>query len=145
MKKSLVLIALVAAMASASALELGLRSGKNYAYDDSSAGVSLTQNFGAYSAEVAFDRVVTGKPSDRYSLVGGYDIAKFGGVTITPKVGVSFIKASTNGYAASVGVGASYNITKPVKLVVDYSYQMGQDRTSKLDGSSLMASIKYAF
>lgn len=147
MKKLITFLAIVAAVSSASALEIGVHAGKNYAYDDNSAGVSLTKHWDKVSGEVSFDRVVTGTPSDRYSVVAGYDLAQFAGFTVTPKVGGAFLKPSVgpNGYAGLVGVGVSYPLTAKVKLGVDYNYQVGQDRTQKLDGSALTASVKYSF
>jgi outer membrane autotransporter protein len=50
-----------------------------------------------------------------------------------------------DGYAAVVGAGVSYPISKKVALTTDYRYQAGQSRVNTFDGSTLLVGAKYSF
>lgn len=147
MKKLAIMAALAVATISASALEVGVRGTHNVDAVGDSVGVTVGQKFGAFGVEGAFDRSTRGVSNvNKYSLVGGYDMVKVAGITVTPKAGVSFIDASgVNGYAASVGVGASLPLTKKVSLVADYAYQRGQERVRAFNGNLVSAGVKVAF
>jgi hypothetical protein len=104
----------------------------------SNGGSSITQpTDGAYKDQV----------QDRYSLVAGYDVAKIATITVTPKLGVAYLNNArdVNGYAMSVGVGASLPVTKQISLTADYARQYGQDRVSQFDGNRVTAGVKFAF
>lgn len=141
--------ALVLAAASASAADVGVR--LSHAPSNGSAnalGVTLGQKFGAVGVEGAFDRSTTGAVNvNKYSLVGSYDIAKFGSMTVAPKVGVAYVDPSRglSGTALTVGVGASYPLTKQWALTTDYSYQRGQDKIRAYDGNYFTVGAKYSF
>ena len=148
MKKFAIMAALAVAAMSASAVEVGVRGTHTTDSSADSAGVTVGQKFGAGGVEGAFDRSTRGTfNTNKFSLVGSMDVAKFAGITVSPKVGVSFIDPSkgVNGYAASVGVGASYPLTKQVALVADYAYQKGQDRVKAFDGNQVSAGVKFSF
>jgi opacity protein-like surface antigen len=148
MKKLVIMAALAAAAISASAVEVGVRGTHNTDSSADSAGVTIGQKYGAMGIEGAFDRSTRGTESvNKYSLVGSLDVAKIVGITISPKVGVSLIDPSVavNGYAGSVGVGASLPVFKNVTLVADYSYQRGQDRVRAFNGNQVSAGVKYSF
>lgn len=147
MKKLVVMAAMAFAVVSASALEVGVRGTHNGNNSSDSVGMTIGQKFGAIGVEGAFDRSTRGvADTDKYSLVGSYDVAKLVGITLAPKVGVSFIDPDgVNGYAASVGVGASYSLLKNVRLVADYSYQHGQDRVRAFNGNQISVGVKYSF
>jgi opacity protein-like surface antigen len=142
------LIALSATVASAA--EFGVTGTRDYSGAENRNGYGLTlgQKFGAVGVTAGFERATAGgNDQDRYSLVGGVDVAKLGPVTITPKVGVAYLdnQASANGYAMTVGVGASVPVTKQVSVGVDFARQYGQDRVSQFDGNRVTAGVKYAF
>jgi outer membrane autotransporter protein len=148
MKKFAIMAALAVAAMSASAVEVGIRGTHTKDSSADSVGVTVGQKFGAVGVEGAFDRSTRGTlNTNKYSLVGSLDVAKFAGITVAPTVGVSFIDPSmgVNGYAASVGVGASYPLTKQVALVANYAYQKGQDRVKAFDGNQVSAGVKYSF
>lgn len=171
------LIALVAT--AASALEVGVTAGTNYAKENSKDcgfiigpmtctqgadrteyGVTVGQKFGklGLTAGVATsnggtpvtkptDGVYKDQRQDRFSLVAGYDVAKLGMVTVTPKVGVSYLSNARdpNGYALTLGLGASVPVTKQVAFGVDLARQYGQDRVSQFDGNRFSAGLTYKF
>ncbi len=147
MKKLAIMAALAVAAISASAVEVGVRGTHNVDAAADSVGVTVGQKFGAIGVEGAFDRSTRGSANvNKFSLVGSYDVAKVAGITLAPKVGVSFIDpVGVNGYAASVGVGASYPLLKNVSLVADYSYQRGQERVRAFNGNQVSAGVKYSF
>jgi len=153
MKKLAIIAILATAAVAASATDLGLRVGRVAGAETSvvgvaTEGVTLGQKFGTFGAEVAYDRALVGASSlSRYSLVGTYDVAKVAVATVTAKAGGVFIDPTVgaNGYAALVGVGASYPLTKNVSLVADYAYQVGQDRVKLFNGNVVSIGTKYSF
>ncbi len=179
MKKILIASAIALATTAASALDVGLTVGKNYAKNDSANcgfvigpmsctqgtdrteyGVTVGQQYGKLSMVAGFARNNGGSPitqatdgaykdqrQDRYSLTAGYDVAKLGPVTLPPKVGVAYLNNArdADGYAMTVGLGASVPVTKQVSLTADVSRQYGQDRVSQYDGNRVTAGIRYSF
>jgi len=135
--------------ASAMATEVGIRGTHTPDASADTVGVTLGKKFGAYGVEAAFDRGTRGNlTSNKYSLVGSYDMYKVNGITFAPKVGVSFIDPSNsgrNGYALSAGVGATYPLTKEISLVADYAYQRGQYRVRSFNGNQVSVGAKYSF
>jgi predicted porin len=179
--KKIAIASLIALLAtSASALEIGVTVGNNYAKNSASRahepiigpmqwsngtdrteyGITVGEKFGKVGLTAGFARSNGGTPitiptdgpyrdqvQDRYSLTAGYDITKVGPVTITPKVGVSYLNNArdTDGYAMTVGIGASIPVTKQVNLGVDVARQYGQERVNQYDGNRVIASLKYRF
>jgi len=147
--KKLAIIAILAAFAgAASAADIGLRGTHSEGTETNSAGIVIGQKFGALGAEAAFDRSTVGTNNvNRFSLLGTYDVVKLVGVTLTAKAGGAFVDPTVgvNGYAALVGVGASYPVTKSVSLVADYAYQKDQSRIRAFDGNTFSVGAKYSF
>lgn len=147
MKKVIFIAALFAATA-ASAVELGINASRDMANTDRNGyGITLGQKFDKVGVTAGFDRYTTGTDLNKYSLVGSYDVATVGSATIAVKAGVAYLdqKNTTDGYAALVGAGVSYPLSKQVALTADYRYQAGQSKVSSLDGSTISAGLKYAF
>ena len=150
MKKIAIASLIALAATAASALEVGVTTTRDYsqATDRNGYGLTLGQKFGAVGVTAGFERMTTGtNDQDRFSLVAGYDVAKFGPVTVTPKVGVAYLNNQTtaDGYALTVGVGASVPVTKQVSLGVDFARQYGQDRVQAFDGNRVTAGVKFNF
>lgn len=150
MKKIAIASLLALAAISASAVEVGLTTTTDYSAPSARQAFGLTvgQKIGAVNVTGGFERFTeSANDQDRYSVTAGYDIAKFGPVTVTPKVGVAYLNNQTtaNGYAMTVGVGASVPVTKQVSVGVDYARQYGQDRVAASDGNRITAAVKYAF
>ncbi len=150
MKKIAIATVIALAAASASALELGVSATRDYsgAENRNGGGVSLGEQYGKVSITAGFDRFTKGNnDQDRYSLVAGYDVAKLGAVTVTPKVGVAYLnnQTSADGYAMTVGVGATLPLTKQVSVGLDVARQYGQDRVQASDGNAVTVGVKYRF
>jgi opacity protein-like surface antigen len=151
MKKIAIASLLAIAAFSASAVEVGVTAQRDYSTtpDRNGWGITVGQKFDKVSVTGGFERYTQNtNDTNRYSLVGGYDVAKFGDLTITPKVGVAFVDPTTtaNGWQGSVGVGASYAVTKTVALTADYRYQSAfQSRVNNFDGNVISAGVKVGF
>lgn len=150
MKK--ILFTILATMAlSASAVEVGVTVNRDYTQnpDKNGFGVSVGEHFGKTSVTGGFERYTqNNNDTNRYSVVAGYDVATVGGVTITPKVGIAYLDPTTtaNGWQGSVGVGASYSLTKSVALTADYRYQTSlQNRVENFNGNVISGGLKFAF
>ena len=115
-------------------------------------GVTVGDHFGKFGVDAGFaqgwQQVTT---TNRWTLVGGYDVATIADVTITPKVGYAYLNnSSTVSYdrtpsasAALVGLGASYPITPVIAATADYAYQFSGN--SRNTGNVLTAGVKYSF
>ena len=149
MKNILIAATIALAATAASALELGVTTGRDYASDNrNSVGVTLGQQYGAYNVTGGVERSTVGEnDQNRYSLVGGYDVAKFGTVTVTPKVGVAYLdnQNGPDGYAMTVGVGATVPVTKTVSVGLDVARQYGQTRVEQFNGNRATVAVKYKF
>ena len=150
MKKLAIASLIALAAATASAVEVGVTTTTDYSgvQDRQGFGVSVGQKVGAIGITGGFERFTKGSnDQDRYSVVAGYDVAKIGPVIVTPKLGVAYLNNQTNkdGYALTVGVGASVPVTKQVSVTLDVARQFGQDSVSKFDGNRATAGVKYSF
>jgi len=152
MKKTL-LAALLATLAiSASALEIGVVGSGEFVKGSHTPvdgmGLTLGQHFGAFSATVEADRQSTTNVN-KYSLIGGYDVATVAGATVTAKAGVGYndnqAVVHSNRYFALVGAGISYPVTKSVAVTADYRYQADRNPVHQLDGSTVLVGAKYSF
>jgi hypothetical protein len=150
MKKIILATAIILSTAAASAVEVGLTATRDYAGTENrnGAGVTIGQKFGKVGLTGGFERFTTGSnDQDRYSVVAGYDVAKFGPVTFTPKIGATYLnnQVTSDGYAMTVGLGASVPVTKQISLGLDVARQYGQDRVSQFDGNLVTVGAKYSF
>ena len=150
MKKLAIASIIALAATAASALELGVTTTRDYsgAENRNGAGLSLTQRYGAVGVTAAFDRFTKGaNDQDRYSVVAGYDVAKVGAFTVTPKLGVAYLnnQVGQDGYAMTVGAGVSTPISKRVTLGLDVARQYGQDRVKVSDGNTVALGLSYKF
>jgi len=154
MRKFAIASILALAAVSASAVELGVTATRGDTTGDTRnyAGVTLGQSFGKLNATAGFERSTVGAQGNqnRWSLVGGYDIAKVGPVTFTPKLGYAYLDNQTPGVASgnayTVGLGASYALTKQVSLTADYAYQKAfETKVEQFDGNRVTLGAKYRF
>jgi hypothetical protein len=150
MKKIAIASIIALAATAASALEVGTSVTRDYSGepDRNGGGVSLTQRYGAVGVTAGFDRFTKGSnDQDRYSVVAGYDMAKVGRFTVTPKLGVAYLnnQVGQDGYAMTAGVGISTPITKQVSLGLDLASQRGQDRVKSSDGNTVAVGLSYKF
>ena len=149
MKKIAIATILAVTAMSASALEVGVTGTRDYAGTDRDGyGLTFGQSFGKVGVTAGFDRFTSGtNDQNRYSIVTGYDVANLGVVTVTPKVGVAYLDNQTgsDGYAMTVGIGASLPVTKQVSVGLDLARQYGQDRVNTFDGNRVTAGVRYKF
>ena len=149
MKKIAIASLIALAATAASALEVGVNTSREYVGENNNgAGITLGQKYGKVGVTAGFDRFTKeANDQDRLSLTVGYDAAKLGPVTITPKVGVAHLNnsAAVDGYAMTVGVGASVPLSKAIDFTVDARRQYGQDRVKAFDGNTVSAGLKYKF
>jgi opacity protein-like surface antigen len=155
MKKTLLATLLATFVLSASALELGVNasSDRNDAdHKDAGVGLTLGEHFDKVSVTGGFDYYEK-KDTYKTSLVAGYDVAKFGPVTLTAKAGGVYIDQEVNdtntvknsGLAGVYGAGASFALAKELALTADYRYQVGNDTVKQYNGSTYTAGIKVSF
>ena len=146
MKKIVLSAILASTVFVASAAEVGITTTADYsgAAKTTGTGLTLSQKVGTVAVTGGFERFTA---QDRYSVVAGYDVAKFGTVTVTPKLGVAYLNNATDsdGSALVVGIGASMPVTKAVSLTLDATLQYGQDRVQASDGNRVTAGLKYRF
>jgi outer membrane autotransporter protein len=150
MKKLAIASLIALATTAASALEVGVTTTRDYSgtQNRNGSGITVGERVGKVGVTGGFERFTKGSnDQDRYSLVVGYDVAKIGSVTIAPKVGAAYLDNQTgqDGYAATVGAGASLPLTKQVSLGVDFARQMGQKRVEQFDGNRVNVGLTYKF
>lgn len=149
MKKILLASALALAATAASALEVGLTATRDYSGSNRNfGGITLSHSYGKMSATVGTERSSVGSnDQNRYSLVGGYDLAKVGPVTVTPRVGIAYLdnQVGQDGYAVTVGVETSVPVTKQVSLGLAVDRQYGQNRVQAFDGNRVTVAARYRF
>jgi predicted porin len=154
MKKVLLALALsMGLIGTASAVTVGVNGGGVSGGNAGGiAGVTVGQQFGKFNVDAGFARGwEQNTTSDRWTLVGGYDVARVAGVTVTPKVGYAYLDNSNTSIANSapsasaalVGVGFSYPIAKKVSATADYAYQFSG--SSNNNANVLTAGLKYKF
>jgi outer membrane autotransporter protein len=109
---------------------------------------TIGEKFGKMGVTAGFDRYTKGNELNKWSLVGSYDIATISKTTVAVKAGAVYLdnmSRVSNGYAALVGAGVSYPLTKTVALTADYRYQAGQSSVNTFDGSTVAFGAKYSF
>ena len=145
------LLALAAIATSAQAVEVGVVGGTDFLQDGGNrgtAGLTVGEHFGAFSVTAEADREIK-KDTNKYSLVGGYDVFKAGTATFTAKAGVAYVDnqaiAHNDRYVGLIGAGVSIPVTTKVSATVDYRYQTGDDTSKAFRGNTVLVGAKYAF
>jgi hypothetical protein len=146
MKKTLITAILATSALVANAVEVGITTATDYSAASKATGTGFTvgQKIGTVGVTGGFERF-TGQ--DRYSVTAGYDLYKFGPVTVTPKLGVAYLNNAhtADGSALTFGIGATLPLTKQTSLTVDATRQYGQDSVQGSDGNRVTAGLKYRF
>lgn len=149
MKKIALATVLALAATAASALEVGVTATRDYSGNDRNfGGITVGKSFGRLNTTLGAERSNVGNnDQNRFSLVGGYDVAKVGPVTVAPRLGVAYLdnQVGSNGYAATVGIGATLPLTKQVSVGLAFDRQYGQDRVEQFDGNRVTLGAKYRF
>lgn len=149
MKKILAALALTAVTSMASAADFGLVVNRDSAGTNrNSFGATIGQKFGKVGVEGGFERFSRGNDQDRWSLLGSYDVVKFGKTAaLSVKGGGAYLnnQHGKDGYALLAGAGLTVPLTKSLAATVDYRYQWGQERVKMFNGSTVGAGLKYSF
>jgi opacity protein-like surface antigen len=152
MKKIVLATLLALVAASASAVEVGVVGGTNFvtgSQNYGTGGITVGEHFGPFSVTAEALRQIKNN-TNKYNLLAGYDVAKFGSATLTAKAGVAYIDNSwvkdDNRYAGVVGAGVTIPVTEKVSATVDYRYTDTKDAVSKYQqGNTVLVGAKYAF
>jgi opacity protein-like surface antigen len=150
MKKFAIASLLALAAVSASAVEVGVNGSYDFGGSNErpGGGITLGQKFGKVGVTAGFDRYTKGTDQNKWTLVGSYDVATIGSATVAVKAGAAYLDnagKTADGYAALVGAGVSYPLTKAVSLTADYRYQAGQTRVDQFNGNTVAFGAKYSF
>ena len=150
MKKLLIASAIALAATAASALDFGITASRDFSgTDHDSVGVTVGQVYkNGVGITAGFARDANkASDQDRYSLMGSYDVLKFGGSTVAVKAGGVFMANSgaADGSAAVVGAELTVPLTSKIAATFDVSRQYGQDRVSQHDGNRATVGLKYRF
>jgi len=150
MKKLAIATVLALAAVSASAVEVGVNGSYDFGGSNErpGGGITIGQKYDKFGITAGFDRYTKSTDQNKWSLVGSYDVATIGTTTIAVKAGAAYLDnagKTADGYAALVGAGVSYPLTKTVALTADYRYQAGQSRVNSFDGSTVAFGAKYSF
>jgi opacity protein-like surface antigen len=150
MKKLAIASVLALAAVSASAVEVGVNGSYDFggANDRPGAGITIGEKYGKLGVTAGFDRYTKGTDQNKWSLVGSYDVATIAKATVAVKAGAVYLDNAgrvADGYAALVGAGVSYPLSKTVALTADYRYQAGQSRVNSFDGGTVAVGAKYSF
>lgn len=150
MKKLAIASLIALAATSASALEVGINTTRDYSgrADRDSMGITVEKQFGRVGVTGGFERFSKGlNDQDRFSLAAGYDLARIGTMTFGPKIGVAYLdnQRGKDGYAMTVGAGASMRVTKRASVNLDVVRQMGQDSVKQFNGNLVGLGVSYKF
>jgi hypothetical protein len=133
---------------SAFAVDVGVKDNHDYStHDRSSYGISVGQKFGAYGVTASFDDYTKNMNQKKFSVIGSYDVTKFGQASVAVKGGVAYLdnKRAQDGYAGVAGVGVSYPVMNKVSVTADLMRQYGQDKVQSFDGNKVSVGLKYSF
>ena len=147
--KKIALAALAAVSISASALEVGINGVESTAGANRyGSGITIGQKMGDYGITAGVSRFYReANDQTRWSLVADKQILALGTVGVTGRAGVAYLdnKTGADGYAATLGVGASMPIDKKVSVGVSVDHQFGQNRVSQFNGNIVTAGVKVGF
>lgn len=147
--KKLIALAALSFVLSASALEVGINTSRiTKSPDNQTIGLTVGQKFGSVGITAGLDHVYNQSlDQNRFSLVGSYDFAKLGPVSLNLFAGGAYSKASSvAGYSTIAGVGGQFDLTKNIALVADVrNTRAVQTKVSGFNANSVTAGLKYSF
>jgi hypothetical protein len=148
MKKTLISLAILTAVSTASALDFGAGYSRNTTTDVNGYGLSATQSWGPVSLTAAVDRFdAVGGVHDYISVLAGYTVAKIWGVSVDGQFGASYVHAESavDGLTSVFGLGASLPLTKSMSLTGDVRRTLGGGSMKVHDGTTVGVGLKYSF
>lgn len=148
MKKIAITSVLALAAAAASAVEVGVNTGRDFGSDRNVAGFTVGERFGQFGVTAGFDRATHSNDNqNRYSVVGSYDLFTVNRLTVDARAGVAYVDnaRSPNGFAAVAGVGARYPLTENISLTGNLTRQIGESGISQHNGNRFVVGVNYRF
>ena len=146
--KKIALVTLLSTALTAGAVEVGVDASRDLKTQSSALRLTVGQNVGKVEVEGGLAVTRSGKQEDKLDVTAGYKLLDFYGVSVTPKVGIDYMSnkgAAPNGWALQGGAELGYSVMKNVKVVAEYVYQKGEQKTSAFDGSYVGAGVKVGF
>jgi hypothetical protein len=148
MKKTLIGLSLLASVASASAVEVGVGYARDISNDVNGVGISVGQSLNKFSLTASAERfdVVSGN-QDQVSLVAGYQVLKVMGVAVEAQFGATYITSDVakDGLTSVVGLGTSVPLTKSISVTNDIRRNIGTGDMKVHDGTTVGVGVKYTF
>lgn len=148
MKKSLIGIALLTSVATASALEVGVGYGRDITNDVNGVGISVGESWNKVSLTASAERFdVVGGNQDQISLVAGYQLLKVAGISVEGQFGATYITSDVakDGLTTVVGLGASMPVFRGVSIGADVRRNVGIDSMKVHDGTTVGVGLRYSF
>lgn len=148
MKKIAIASIIAIAAAAASAVEVGVNTGRDFGVDRNATGVTVGERFGKAAVTAGFDRSTKGLDNqNRFSVVGSYDFYSLGPVTFDARGGLAYVDnvVARDGFAAVAGVGARYPITNNIFLTSDLTRQFGESKIEQFNSNRFTVGLKYKF
>jgi hypothetical protein len=148
MKKTLITLACLSSMASASALEFGVGYGRNVSNSLNGAAISVSENWQKFNLTASAERFdVVGGNHDQVSLVAGYRVLEIMGGSVSAQFGATYITSDVakDGLTSVVGLGTSVPLTKSISVTNDIRRNIGTGDMKVHDGTIVSVGVKYAF
>lgn len=148
MKKTIMGLALMSAVATASAVDFGVGYSRDTTNDVNGVGLSVTQSWKQFSLTAGVERfdVSVGEQS-QFSLIAGYQFAKLAGVALEGQFGAAYIVSDSakDGLTSVVGLGASMPIYQNISITADARRNIGTGSMKVHDGTTVGVGLKYSF
>ena len=150
MKKLIVLAAMLAALGSAQAVEIGINGTSGNYTTQPILGYGLTVGQQFCNASVTASVTLDNKSNvNKYGVVGAYDVVTYKTITFYVEGGASYLINDSIGVESRIvglaGIGASVPINKNLSVYSEYTYQHGNSNANLYNGSSLITGVKYSF
>jgi len=148
MKKTLIGLALLSTIGSASALDFGVGYSRDISNDVNGVGISVGESWKNFSLTASAERFdVAGGNHDQVSLIGGYQLIKVAGVAIEGQFGASYITSDVakDGLIGVVGLGASMPLYRNISVTSNVRRNIGSGDMKVHDGTTAGLGLKYSF
>jgi outer membrane autotransporter protein len=145
-KKIAMAVALMSAVGTASAVELGLVGGGISGSNDGGlAGVTVGDKWDRFGLTAGFAQAWLSKgDQNRWTLVGSYDVYQTESFIVSGTLGYAYLNQSKNeGSAGLVGVGLEVPVSNQFSLTANYAYQFAQNADENT--SVITGGVKYKF
>lgn len=147
MKKVLAAIAIAATAGAASAADLTVSYNRDTTHKTNGGGIALSSTVQKVTVAASADRYKKGTDVDAYGLSAGYEMFKLGKLSISGQLGASFldVERGKNGWAATVGLGVAYPLTKNFALVAEATRVMPEDKIKSQEATLVSFGLRTSF